>query len=125
MSQQTASNRIVQMFAERFIAYTQTVEDVRGTVLDRVVKLATDIPGLNIVSIAVHAFATDKCVQFITALQYFVCSAEVLLINITVLKCCCYNITVLHGCTTDTLFSKNVKEMIKGAAKSFLVTTGM
>ncbi len=70
----------MQLFAEKFIAYTQTVEDVRGTVLDRVVKLATDLPGINVISIAVHSLAMD---------------------------------------------SKNVKEMIRGAAKSFLVTTGM
>jgi hypothetical protein len=69
-----------QLFAERFIVYTQTVEDVSGTVMDRVVKFATDIPGLNFVSIAVHSLTTDN---------------------------------------------KNVKEMIRGAAKSFLVTTGM
>ena len=69
-----------QMFAERFIVYTQTVEDVQGTVMDRVVKFATEIPGLNFISIAVHSICTDN---------------------------------------------KNMKEMIKGAAKSFLVTTGM
>ena len=69
-----------QMFAERFIVYTQTVEDVQGTVMDRVVKFATEIPGLNFITIAVHSICTDN---------------------------------------------KNVKDMIKGAAKSFLVTTGM
>ncbi len=48
------------MFAEKFIAYTQTVDDVRGTVMDRVVKLATDIPGINVICIAVQSFTTDR-----------------------------------------------------------------
>lgn len=56
------------------------MEDVTGTVMDRVIKFATDIPGLNFISIAVTSLTTDN---------------------------------------------KNVKDMIKGAAKSFLVTTGM
>lgn len=56
------------------------MEDVTGTVMDRVLKFATDIPGLNFISIAVTSLTTDN---------------------------------------------KNVKDMIQGAAKSFLVTTGM
>jgi hypothetical protein len=85
------------MFAERFIVYTQTVEDVNGTVMGRVFKFAMDIPGLNFISIAMHSMTTDR---------FSACSANLLsFITLSI--------------------SKNVKEMIKGAAKSFLVTTGL
>jgi hypothetical protein len=59
------------MFAERFIAYTQTVEDVSGTVMDRVIKFATDIPGLNFISIAVHSLTTDKLDSIINHPYFF------------------------------------------------------
>ena len=49
-----------QMFAERFIVYTQTVEDVNGTVMGRVFKFAMEIPGLNFISIVMHSMATDR-----------------------------------------------------------------
>ncbi len=40
--------------------YTQTVDDVNGTVMERVFKLALDIPGLNMISIAMHSMTTDR-----------------------------------------------------------------
>jgi hypothetical protein len=52
---------LVQMFAERFIVYTQTVDDVNGTVMERVFKMALDIPGINMISIAMHSMTTDRC----------------------------------------------------------------
>ncbi len=49
------------MFAERFISYTQSIEDVNSTVMGRVFKFAQDIPGLNVISIAMQSITTDRC----------------------------------------------------------------
>ncbi len=68
-----------QMFAERFIVYTQTVEDVNGTVMGRVFKFAMDIPGLNFISIAMHSMTTDRfsaCSAILLSFIYFVHQQE-------------------------------------------------
>jgi hypothetical protein len=67
------------MFAERFIVYTQTVEDVNGTVMGRVFKFAMDIPGLNFISIAMHSMTTDRfsaCSAILLSFIYLVHQQE-------------------------------------------------
>jgi hypothetical protein len=92
------------MFAERFISYTQSVEDVNGTVMGRVFKFALDIPGLNVISIAMQSMTTDRYRG--TAFSGTHCRNQ-------------SPDTLTFNASTDT------NSMIKGAAKSFLVTTGL